>query len=429
MSNTLTQELRETVVPRVLAAADPAKALARHWETTGLPQGAIVLVAIGKASVPMASFAMEQFGQRVCRGIAICVAESDGSGLASDGLQVVVADHPVPTARNVQAAQSLGSVLSGVAYDEHLVVLLSGGGSAQICWPREPLTLVDVQSLTSALLRSGATINQINCVRKHCEVLKGGLAAQRAGGALTSVFVLSDVLGDPIDVISSGPFAPDSTTFGEALQVIRAYGLEEKHKAVASLLGRGVAKELSETPKPGDSVFDRVTHRVIANNAEATRAACDALCELGYTVVEVRGQVQGEAGEVGRSMGLQVASLDPGQAVVWGGETTVTLGSASGRGGRNQELALGAALEIEGVESAAVLALATDGVDGPTDAAGGVVTGWSTRDMRHRGVDPAQSLATHSSYDALEACYGLIRTGATGTNVNDVMVGLRKRRD
>jgi hydroxypyruvate reductase len=293
-------------------------------------------------------------------------------------------------------------------------------------WPRAGLGLGDLAALTDGLLRSGASIEEINCVRKHCEGVKGGQLARLAGAARVEVFVLSDVLGDRLDVISSGPMAADPTTFGDAVAVMERRGLAGGHRAVMELLARGVAGELEETPKPGDAVFDRVRHRVIANNGAAVGAAAESLGGAGRAVVEVRTLVEGEAADRGRELGRRVLGLWPGDAVVWGGETTVTVGDAGGRGGRNQELALAAALEIEG-SGGAVMSLATDGVDGPTDAAGGIVDGASAGAMRAAGVDGAGALTGHDSWRALRACGGLIETGATGTNVNDVMVGVRWR--
>ncbi len=427
MNNNSMSEIREAVIDAALRAADPVRALAQHWSGVTDDMRNVMLVAFGKASIPMAQFATQQLADRLVRGLVVCVAEADPSSIVDQRIQVMVADHPVPSKRNVHAAKALSDFLRRVQANEQLVVLVSGGGSAQICWPRDPLTLEHLRSLTDTLLRSGATINEINCVRKHCEVLKGGQAARIPGGSKTQVFVLSDVLGDPLDVVSSGPFAPDPTTFKEALGVLDRFGLRDVHPEVARVLECGHAGEISETPKPGDQVFASVSHTVIANNEHATNAVAAQLKSMGYKLTEVRTRVQGEAFDLGQQLGTIVRALNPGQAVVWGGEATVTLGQSSGRGGRNQEIALAASIEINQHSGSLVLSLATDGVDGPTDAAGGCVDHGSAQRMRATDVDPIESLCRHDSYHALDACEGLLRIGATGTNVNDVMVGVRMR--
>lgn len=418
--------LRGVVVPAVLDAAEPGAALARAWGVLPGEPRRVVLAGFGKGSAAMARVAVELLGERLDRGLVVCRAEHLGMVPTAGGrVRAVAADHPMPTERNVEAALELSGLVGGVRADELLLVLVSGGGSAQLSSPREGLTLEDVAGLTDGLLRSGATIDEINCVRKHCEGVKGGQLARLPGGAEVCVFVLSDVLGDPLDVISSGPFAADPTTFADAAGVMERRGLAVRHGAVMALLRRGMGGEIEETPKPGDGVFARVRHHVIANNGGALEAAAVSLRGLGYEVVEVRTGLVGEAAEVGRALAERVRGLGCGEAAVWGGETTVTVGDAAGKGGRNQELALAAAVALDGAGGAA-MSLATDGVDGPTDAAGGVVDGASAGLMRAAGVDAAAALAGHDSWRALAACGGLIEIGATGTNVNDVMVGVRE---
>jgi glycerate 2-kinase len=424
MSEAMIEMLRGMVVPAVLRAADAGDALERHWVLPDEPR-AVVMLGLGKAAGAMSRVATARLGDRLERALVVVREEESGQVPRADGrAEVVCADHPLPTRRNVEAGRAATRFVSAVASDERLVVLVSGGGSAMLCAPRGPLVLEDIVQLTDDLLRSGATIGQVNCVRKHCELVKGGQLAQACAGPVTA-FVLSDVLGDRLDVVSSGPFAPDPTSFADALEVIRGFGLAPAHRAVVDLLERGVAGQEAETPGPGDQAFDRVEHRVISNNASAVAAAVESLRGAGYAVVDQRTGVEGEAGEVGKRFGALVRGLGPGEAVVWGGETTVAVGDSPGKGGRNQELALAAAIEIDGVGKVGVLALATDGVDGPTDAAGGVVDGAAAGAMRAMGVNPQAALAAHDSWHALEACGGLVVTGPSGTNVNDVMVGVR----
>lgn len=418
--------LREVVAPAILRACDAGAALARCADRLPHEPGDLVLLAFGKGSSAMAATALRMWGERVSRGLVVTRPEHvKGTDRAGGRVVVLPADHPIPTQRNVEAAGVVERFVQGALGPERLMVLISGGGSAQLSAPREPLTLDDVAKLTEALLRSGATINEINCVRKHCERIKGGQLARLRAGGPTSVFVLSDVLGDPLNVISSGPLAPDPTTFADAIDVLERHGIREEHVEVMALLRRGAAGQERETPKPGDAAFAAVEHHVIASNALAVEAACEALQRRGLRIAGMEQRVEGEAGEVGVRLGEVVRGLPAGAAVVWGGETTVRVGKSPGKGGRNQELALAAAAAIEGVEGAAVMSLATDGVDGPTDAAGGVVDGESGARVRAAGVDPREALRRHDSYPALEACGALLRVGASGTNLNDVMVGVR----
>lgn len=430
-----TEMLRRLVIPAVLAAAEPGAALAKAWALPEQPRR-VVLAAFGKASPDMARAAVERLEGRIDRGLIVCRDEHLARAPKAGGrLQTLPADHPMPTPRNLLAANALAQLVASVTEEEQLVVLSSGGGSAQLAAPRKGLTLEHIAALTHSLLRSGATIDEINCVRKHCEAIKGGQLA-RLTGANTSarppveVFVLSDVLGDPLDVISSGPFAPDPTTFEDAIEIMDRRNLARDHGAVMALLEFGRCEAtgddgpVEETPKPGDPAFNRVRHHIIANNASAIEAAAVALRAAGCEVVELRNGVTGEAAQVGRALAARVRKLQPNQAVVWGGETTVTVGSSTGKGGRNQELALAAAIEIEGLD-AAIMSLATDGIDGPTDAAGGIVDNGSAAAMKRAGIDVAAALRQHDSWTALRACGSLIEIGPTGTNVNDVMVGAR----
>ncbi len=409
-----------------LRAADPAAAVARAWpDGLGSVAGAR-LFAFGKGSVAMAGAALDRLTE-VAGGLVIAVPEHVGR-VSAPGIEVMPADHPFPTQRNVEAARRLAEFASRMSETDTALVLISGGGSAQVCMPGEGVTLDDLTAMTHALLRAGATINELNTVRKHAEVLKGGGLARLLHPARVVVLVLSDVLGDPLDVISSGPTSPDPTSYRDALGVVDRYDLRRIAPSITSRFMRGVRGEEAETPKEGDALFARVTHSIIANNEAAIHATAAALEQAGYTVVERRLGVQGEAAEVGRSLAARavIARSDAPRAIVWGGETTVTVGDATGSGGRNQELALAAAMALDSAgadaEGIAIGSLATDGRDGPTDAAGGVITGASVARARRAGVSAGQALASHDSLAFLRACEGLLRTGATGTNVNDVMV-------
>lgn len=416
------------------------------------------VLAIGKAAGPMA----RAYGE-VAQAPRRCFVLGPDGAATGDGLpagsEVWPADHPIPTARNVEAAERLVAWLAESERGEvdqpgDLVVLLSGGASAMLCTPREPLTLEQLGRMTDALLRSGASINELNAVRKHLELLKGGgllrTALRTPGGegvrSRVVTLVLSDVLGDPLDVIGSGPTSPDPTTFADALAVLERYGLTGEVPAATDLLERGRAGQIPETLKPEDPECTSVEHHVIGNNRLAIDAACAEAERLGYTVSARREMVEGEAAVVGRELAQAAlrlrdnanvnasASTSARACLVWGGETTVKVGDAPGLGGRNQELALAAACELanagpasgQTAESPAItiISLATDGRDGPTDAAGAVVDGSTCARISAAGLDADDALGRHDSYPALDAAGALIRTGLTGTNVNDVMLAL-----
>ncbi|MEZ6319130.1 MAG: DUF4147 domain-containing protein [Phycisphaerales bacterium] len=412
------------LVRAVLDAADPARAVDRAWTPDLDRPDRVVLIAYGKASVTMADAAARRLGTRLARGVVVGVPERLRAYAPPPGVEALPADHPLPTDRNVRAGEALEPLARSVGPAETALVLVSGGGSAQLTLPAGALTLEDIRTTTDALLRAGATIDELNTVRKHLDRLKGGhLAAMLGAADRVEALVLSDVLGDRLDVISSGPTAPDPTTYADALAVLASRGVPAPVPVLAHLEA-GVRADHPETPKPGDRAVERVRHTVIANNAGAVRAG-EAFCaSMGYEV-RARTGITGEAADHGWDLADELAGVAEGTAIVMGGETTVEVGSASGLGGRNQELALAAALGIEGHPGSVVIAFGTDGIDGPTDAAGAAVDGRTADAIRDAGVDPDRSLRNHDSFPALGVAGALIRTGPTGTNVNDIVVGLR----
>ena len=419
--------LLDRVVRAVLEAASPGPMVRRALDAHPLPSGSCRLLAVGKASCTMAEAALEVLGGRVAS--ALVVGVDGGPGVQSPLIERLVADHPLPTARNTAAAERVRAFAADAAAAESLLVLLSGGASALLCLPRRSLGLQQIASVTDALLRAGAPIEALNTVRKHCEVLKGGGLAAMSGAGSLMALVLSDVLGDRLDVIGSGPTAPDPTTFVDALGVLERWGVDGVSPAVHALLRRGAAGEESETVKPGDPIWARVQNRVIGGNHVAIDAAVEAVRSDGGEIAGRRERVEGEAAAVGRSLAREARSLligngTPSRALVWGGETTVTVGTASGLGGRNQELALAAAIGLDGASGVSVLSLATDGRDGPTDAAGACVDGQTCARIRRAGIDPNEALGRHDSHTALDAAGALRRTGPTGTNINDVMMAI-----
>ena len=427
------RSLRDAIVHAVLDAADPADAVRRAHVPDDLSPSA--LIATGKASAPMVEAALARFGETIEHGVATCVpAHEDRISNACDahgGIRVLPADHPLATSRNLDAAAAVARAADRVSQAmSETLVLISGGASAHLTSPADGLSLGDLRHTTEALLRAGATIEELNTVRKHLETLKGGRLARRIAPARAHVLVLSDVLGDPLGTIGSGPTAPDPTSFADALAVLDSHPDARIPAPVRAHLYAAV----DETPKLRDPCFDRITHEIIANNSAAQRAAEKALADRGFRVVESRGGVQGEASTVARELVCSLAASGPGSAIIFAGETTVTVGDATGVGGRNLELALAAAIELENlsldpspdrIRNAAVLTLATDGIDGPTDAAGAFVSRATAAEIRRRGIDPTASLAHHDSYTALEAARALIRTGPTGSNINDIAVAIR----
>lgn len=427
----------------VLRAIDPGQLIRKH-EDQMRSLGPCHVIAVGKAAHPMAEAAPSIIGENLRGGILISPSLNQPRTAPAPGFEVYPADHPLPTARNLAAAAAAADLVREFGPDESLLVLLSGGASAMLTLPAPGLTLDDLRAITNALLRTGATIDDLNCVRKHCERLKGGGLARIAvesGCRRVASLILSDVVGDRLDVIGSGPTAADPTTYADAIAVLERFGLNDSVPAMTTHLRDGAAGKHAETVKPGDATVACVDNVIIGSNTIAVEAAAACLREQGCEVVEVRSGVTGEARTVGAQLAERVrglARVSPGagsacRAVVWGGETTVTV-RGTGAGGRNQELALAAAIALDGVADGMVISFATDGVDGSSDAAGAVVDGQTAALARAAGLDPDAALADNDSYGLFSRLEGsktssgrriLIRTGPTGTNVNDVMIGLR----
>lgn len=422
------------LVAAAINGADPGACVRRAWAGLTAKDGAWGhVVAIGKASAAMARAACA-LGAGRQGGVVLAPADSAIQDGIPAAVRVRAADHPLPTARNVSAAREVEAHAAGLREADTLLVLISGGGSAHLTLPAEGLTLDDLRAATAAMLDAGTTIDELNMVRRHCERLKGGGLARLAYPARTAVMVLSDVMGDRLEVIASGPCAPDPSTFADALGVVDRYGLRGRVPAVVAHLARGASGAVPETPKAGDPVFARVSHTIIGNNALARAAVRVHLERQGWRVEEEVRALTGEAAGAGEMLGARAAVMRAGAggagagiagaALVLGGETTVRTAGATGRGGRCQEMALSAACAIEGMRGVTIACVATDGVDGPTDAAGAVVTGETVRRGRSMGLEAREHLSRHDSGTFLERVGGLIRTGATGTNVNDVAVVL-----
>ncbi len=387
----------------------------------------VAVVGAGKAAIPMARAVCEVLGHRV--ESAFVVTSTAVKAAPKSAIETAEAGHPVPDRRGLRAAQRLLAIASSLGAEDLLIVLLSGGASSLLPLPDEGLTLADKQRVTRLLLRSGATIAELNAVRKHLSSIKGGrLAAATRAQVLT--LILSDVGGDDLGVIGSGPTAPDRTTFLDAARIIRRYGLWDRLPAPVRIhLVEGLAGWRPETPKPGSRIFRRVQHAVVGNNRLALEAAAKAARAAGYESVLIEEFVTGEASLVGRWMGelgknLAGRTALPGPVcVLAGGELTVTVRGA-GKGGRAQEFALAAALALQGASGVWVTGIGTDGRDGPTDVAGAVVDGGTVARGKKKRLNAATYLKRNDSYTFFKKVGGHIITGPTGTNVNDLYLVL-----
>ena len=388
----------------------------------------VFVVGGGMAGAPMAQAMSQVLGDRLTAGWVNVKEGYLVDAALPPTLTIHQAGHPIPNEAGRAGAERIVGLAESAGEHDLIFCLVSGGGSALLPLPVPGITLADKQALTDALLRCGATINEINAVRKHCSRIKGGQLARAAWPATVISLMLSDVVGNPLDVIASGPTVPDTTTFGDAYGVLVKYGIVDDVPArIVAHLRAGLDGRVPDTPKPGDALFGHVHNWIIGSNAIAAQAALAAAQEMGFHTMLLSAYIEGEAREVGRVMaGIGKSLVAEGQplarpaCVVAGGETTVTIRGA-GKGGRNQELALAAALALEGWQDTVVVALATDGTDGPTDAAGAVVDGQTVQRARELGLVAGDFLAANDSYTFFDRLGDLIRTGPTNTNVNDLL--------
>jgi len=387
------------------------------------------LVAVGKAAPQMAEAVEHIAGGRFTRGL---VVTKHGHAATYRGrCEVIEAGHPVPDAEGMRAGQAVISLLDELTAKDLLIVAVSGGASALLCAPSEGITLAAKQQTTDLLLRAGADIHELNCVRKHLSRLKGGNLAARAYPARVLSLLLSDVVGDALDVIGSGLTAPDPSTFSQAIRILENRAvLPHIAREVRERLEKGASGEIPETPKPGDGVFENVSNVIVGSNRQALEAAAEEAKRRGYRPLILSSRIQGEAREAARlhsDILWEVVTsghpLHPPACILSGGETTVTV-RGEGKGGRNQEFALAAALALQGATNVLLLSAGTDGGDGPTDAAGAMANGETVARAAERGVDAASYLARNDSYAFFDALGDLLKTGPTGTNVMDVNIML-----
>jgi len=439
LKNGKIREKREKVLPilsAALEAVDPINAVKRHMSLTDdeLRIGQriyslskyrnIYVIGGGKAGASMAKAAEEILGEHLTAGL---INTKYGYLMETEILRINEAGHPIPDVAGMTGARQMVELAARASDDDLVICLISGGGSALMTLPVEGITLADMEALTSALLRCGATINEINAIRKHLSQIKGGNLSRLAYPAEVVSLVLSDVVGNPLDVIASGPTVSDSSTFVQAYAILERYSLlDELPPSIVQHLRRGKEGTILETPKKDDPVFAKTYNLIIASNEVAAQAAMAKAEDLGFNTMLLSTFVEGEAREVAHVFSAVakeiLRSAQPVSrpaCVVAGGETTVTI-RGEGKGGRNQELALAAAIQIEGLDEAMIVALATDGTDGPTDAAGAIVDGSTLQRAGEKSLSASEYLANNDSYRFFEALGDLIITGPTNTNVNDL---------
>ena len=411
--NTQLRADADRIVTSAIAQVMPEEAVRRALEDRDFGHGRLILVSAGKAGWSMGKAAYDCLGEKLSGGIVITKHGQSGGPIGT--LTVREAGHPVPDGDTFSATAQALALTEGLSADDTVLFLLSGGGSALFESPLVPQE--ELQDVTKQLLACGADIVEMNTIRKRLSAVKGGRFAQHCAPAKVFAVVLSDIIGDPLDMIASGPAYPDSSTCADARRIAAQYGLKLSQQA-AALLDR-------ETPKMLDNVETQITGSV----RELCRAAADVCRELGYEPVILTDCLDCEAREAGSFLAsIARTNQNAGRSLAFlaGGETVVHL-TGQGLGGRNQELALSAARGIEGLAGTAVFSVGSDGTDGPTDAAGGYVDGDTSGTLREQGVDLFAVLQDNDAYHALKKSGGLIMTGGTGTNVNDVAAVLIRR--
>ena len=411
----------------------------------------VFVIGAGKAAPEMARAAEEVLGRRLTCGVVVTKyghapegfegagpigpgglarpARSGPGAPGTDRVGVIEAAHPVPDRNSLKGASEILRVVARATHGDLVVCLISGGASALVTAPTEGVTLSDLRAVTSLLLKSGADIRELNAVRKHLSVVKGGQLAARALPADVLTLIVSDVVGDDPSTIASGPTAPDPTTFADAAGVLKKYGLEKNvPHAVLKRLRSGTAH--SETPKPGSAVFKNVRNLVIASNTAALRAAKTRAKALGFNPVVLTSSMEGPASEAARFLSSVAKEVKKSNnpvkrpaCILAGGETTVRV-TGGGSGGRCQELALAAAMELKGIEWVTLLSASTDGADGDTDSAGAYVDSTTIKRAEAKGLDPTYYLKNNDSNTFFGALGDLLVTGPTGTNVMDIVVAI-----
>ncbi|MBS7626204.1 glycerate kinase [Candidatus Bathyarchaeota archaeon] len=388
----------------------------------------ILVVGGGKAVGAMAEALEDVLGDKIKEGLVNILTGTAGR-YRTRKIKLNEAGHPIPDLSGMVGTKRMFEMVENARKEDLIICLISGGGSAMMTLPARGVSIEDKQKLTKLLLLSGANINEINIVRKHLSMFKGGQLAKAAFPATTVSLILSDVVGDPIDSIASGPTAPDPTTYRDAIEILRKYDLWDKTPdTIKNVLDKGSAGLLPETPKPDNPIFENVRNIIVGNNLMACKAAKAVLKNLGFKTLILTTRMQGESREVGIFLGSIAKEISssgnpqqPPAAIVVGGETTVTV-RGRGLGGRNQELVLSAAKCIADRNGVCIGSIGTDGIDGPTDAAGALVDGETLRRANELGLDYGRALMENDSYNFFRVLDDLLITGPTGSNVNDVAI-------
>ncbi|MEP7364193.1 MAG: glycerate kinase [Acidobacteriota bacterium] len=421
-----------------LRAADPVEAVGRFFRCEGnrLIVGGkryaldsfdrVLVIGAGKASAAMALAVEKALGKRISEG---WINTKYGHGARLKRVHVHECGHPVPDEAGVEGARRIVELAEGAGAKDLVIAVISGGASALTPAPVAPITLAEKQETTKLLLGCGANIHEINAIRKHISTFKGGQLARAAAPATVIALMLSDVIGDSLESIGSGPTAPDPTTFAECVKLLDGYGiLNQVPAAVRNRLQSGAAGNLPETPKAGDAAFARVQNVIVGSNALAVDAAAATARKLGYRTLVLSTRIEGETRDVA---GVHAAILKEIRAarrplaepacLISGGETTVTI-RGDGLGGRNQEFALAGAIDLAGMAEVCVLSGGTDGTDGPTDAAGAIADGGTAAAAKAKGMDARDYLARNDSYHFFDPLGLLLKPGPTRTNVMDVRI-------
>lgn len=427
-------KLKEKVIKATLDSSSLySKVKSKAAELAKFLEGGYLIISMGKASIPMLKGFIEGSGIEPDEGL-IVKPKYLSYDITLDKIDVIDAGHPLPDEGSLRAGErALAIAKRAKELGKPLVVLVSGGGSAMVESPIGDVSLKDLITVNRLLLNSGASISEINIVRRHLSRIKGGGLVKAAGNVKVYGLYASDVPGDFLEDIASGPTAPDPTTFHDAVEVLRRYGLlDQVPENVIKVLQEGEMGVLEETLKPGDPRLREVTNMIVASVLDVVKGVAEVLSTDGYNVIILTATAQGESREVGKFLASITFDIirrgmpvKPPAAIVIGGETSVSV-KGHGLGGRNQELALSWALELRRLgisgDEAMMIAIATDGIDGPTDAAGAAVTPSSIDLMYRSGVNPVKALDENDSYHALDAIGALIKTGPTGSNLNNIVV-------
>lgn len=423
-----------------LQAADPLEAIHRHVKRIGLKLQVgervynlsdyerIYVIGGGKAGAPMARAIEDLLKGRITAGL---INVKYGHLAELEVIRLNEAGHPIPDEAGVRGAQEIVELARQAGEKDLVICLISGGGSALLPLPIPGITLEEKQMVTQLLLACGATINEINTLRKHISQIKGGQLARIAMPATLISLILSDVIGDPLDVIASGPTVPDESTFQDCWRILEKYQLVDRiPRSVLNHIRAGLSGQVAETPKPGDPAFSKTQNLIVGSNLLAVKAAAQKAKELGYNTLILSSFVEGETREVAKVHAAIVKEIlnsgnpiPPPACIISGGETTVTL-KGKGLGGRNQEFVLAAAIDIAGLKDVVILSAGTDGTDGPTDAAGAIADGSTVQRAKDLNLDPFKYLQENDSYHFFQPLEDLILTGPTNTNVMDLRIML-----